>query len=86
VLFFFLVVSVLGAPELQTRIVAVTTESVSPAVGDIIEVMNESQTDAGPESTVSASIVGVPVLVWGSIKVFRGLDTAFSEIYGTTGS
>lgn len=31
----------------------------------------------------SATIVGVAVLVWGSLKVFRALDTAFSDVYGT---
>jgi membrane protein len=84
VLFLFLVVSVLGAPELQDRIVEVATQSVSPAVGGVIEVMIESQRDAGTGSTLSASIIGALVLVWGAIKVFRGLDTAFSTIYETT--
>ena len=27
------------------------------------------------------SIVGLAVLVWGSLRIFRGLDTAFSDIY-----
>ncbi|WP_323676096.1 YihY/virulence factor BrkB family protein [Halorubellus sp. PRR65] len=83
-LFFFLVVSVLGAPELQGRIVDVTTESVSPAVGGVIEVMIASQADASTGSTVGASVIGALTLAWGAIKVFRGLDTAFSTIYGTT--
>ena len=32
------------------------------------------------------TVVGLVVLLWGTLKIFRGLDTAFSEIYGTTGS
>ncbi|WP_267640066.1 YihY/virulence factor BrkB family protein [Haloarchaeobius amylolyticus] len=83
-LFFFLAVSVFGAPELQQRIVEVTTSSVSPSVGGVIEVMLEQQNDAGTGSTVGASIIGVLTLVWGAIKVFRGIDTAFSEVYETT--
>lgn len=83
-LFLFLVVSVLGAPELQARIVEVATQSVSPAVGGVIEVMIESQRDAGTGSTIGATVIGALVLVWGAIKVFRGLDTAFSTIYETT--
>mgnify|MGYP000300745586 CR=1 FL=1 len=31
-----------------------------------------------------ASVVGVVVLLWGTRKIFCGLDTAFSEIYETT--
>ncbi|WP_435334360.1 YihY/virulence factor BrkB family protein [Haloarchaeobius sp. TZWWS8] len=84
VMFFFLAVSVFGAPELQERIVEVTTTNVSPAVGGVIEVMIEQQSTAGTGSTVGASLIGVLTLVWGAIKVFRGLDTAFSEIYETT--
>ncbi|WP_435318836.1 YihY/virulence factor BrkB family protein [Haloarchaeobius sp. TZWSO28] len=84
-LFFFLAVSVFGAPELQDRIVEVTTSSVSPAVGGVIEVMIEQQRSAGAGSTVGASVIGVLTLVWGAIKVFRGIDTAFSAVYETTG-
>jgi membrane protein len=84
VMFFLLGVSVLGAPELQQQIIEVATESVSPSVGGVLEVMIEEQRDAGPNSTISASLIGVLTLVWGAIKVFRGLDTAFSEIYETT--
>jgi membrane protein len=83
-MFFLLGVSVFGAPELQEQIIEVATESVSQSVGGVIEVMIERQRDAGPGSTISATLIGVLTLVWGAIKVFRGLDTAFSEIYETT--
>ncbi|AEN06353.1 ribonuclease BN [halophilic archaeon DL31] len=84
VMFFLLGVSVFGAPELQQQIIEVATESVSPSVGGVIEVMIEEQRDAGRGSTISASLIGLLTFAWGSIKVFRGLDTAFSEIYETT--
>jgi membrane protein len=84
IMFSFLAVSVLGAPELQQRIVEVATDSVSPSVGGVIEVLIAQQSEAGTGSTLGASVVGVVVLVWGAIKVFRGLDTAFSEVYETT--
>lgn len=32
-----------------------------------------------------ATIVGFAVLVWSASKVFRGLDVAFSRVYGTSG-
>lgn len=83
-MFFLIGVSVLGAPELQQRIIEVATESVSPSVGGVIEVMIEEQRDAGLGSTISSSLIGILILLWGAIKVFRGLDTAFSEIYETT--
>ncbi|MFU8868399.1 YihY/virulence factor BrkB family protein [Natronococcus sp.] len=71
-------------PGLQQQVIDTTTENVSPSVGGVIEVMIEQQSDAGAGSTVSASIIGILLLVWGALKVFRGIDTAFSEIYETT--
>jgi len=38
---------------------------------------------AGP-STVGATALSLVALVWSGLKVFRGLDQAFSEVYGTT--
>ena len=83
-MFFLIGVSVLGAPELQQQIIEGATENVSPSVGGVIEVMIEEQRGAGLGSTISSSLIGVLILVWGAIKVFRALDTAFSEIYETT--
>lgn len=84
VMFFLIGVSVLGAPELQQQIIEVATENISPSVGGVIEVMIEEQRGAGLGSTISSAFLGVLILVWGAIKVFRTLDTAFSEIYETT--
>ncbi|MFC4986245.1 YhjD/YihY/BrkB family envelope integrity protein [Saliphagus infecundisoli] len=82
IMFVLLVVS-FGAPDLQQDVIEVTTDSVSPSVGGVIEVMIEQQSGAGAGSTITASIIGVLTLVWGALKVFRGIDTAFSEIYET---
>jgi membrane protein len=41
---------------------------------------------SGDTNGAGASAIGLLVLVWGSLKIFRGLDTAFSEIYETTGN
>lgn len=84
VMFFLTGVSVLGAPELQQQLIAVATTNVSPSVGGVIEVIIEERRDAGPGSTIGSSLIGAVILVWGAIKVFRTLDTAFSEIYDTT--
>jgi len=40
----------------------------------------------GGADGASASVIGLLVLVWGSLRIFRGLDTAFSEIYESTES
>lgn len=84
VMFFLLAVSVFGAPELQQEIIDVATEHVSPSVGGVLDVMIQEQRAAGPGSTISATLIGLVIFLWGAIKVFRGLDTAFSEIYETT--
>ncbi|MDG5759481.1 YhjD/YihY/BrkB family envelope integrity protein [Natronococcus sp. A-GB1] len=78
VLLFFLV-SLLGDEQLAAD-VAATTEDVLPESGQIMleDALTESPATAG------ASIIGLVTLVWGSLKIFRGIDTAFSEIYGTT--
>jgi membrane protein len=36
---------------------------------------------ASARGSLSASIVGGAVLVWGTLRIFRGLDQAFSDIY-----
>ncbi|WP_254279380.1 YihY/virulence factor BrkB family protein [Haloarcula marina] len=35
------------------------------------------------EADASISILGIVILVWGALRIFRGLDTAFSDIYET---
>ncbi|WP_435177035.1 YihY/virulence factor BrkB family protein [Halorussus sp. AFM4] len=36
-----------------------------------------------PATRTGVSVVGAVTLLWGMSKIFRGLDVAFSEIYGT---
>lgn len=38
------------------------------------------------EADASVSVLGLAVLVWGALRIFRGLDTAFSDIYETSAS
>lgn len=40
------------------------------------------RTIAGYQPTAEASVFGIAILLWASFRVVRGLDTAFSEIYG----
>lgn len=36
-------------------------------------------------ATVGVSVFGGVLLVWGTLRIFRGLDTAFSDIYESGG-
>lgn len=78
VLVFFLV-TIVGDETFAAEVTA-TTEGFLPDSGQLLieDALEDSPATAG------SSIIGVVVLLWGSLKIFRGLDTAFSEIYGTT--
>jgi|GEM_PF-407980 membrane protein len=78
VLVFFLV-SFVGDEALAQQ-VSSTTEGFLPESGQII-LEDGIEGDTG---SVGTSIIGLVALVWGSLKIFRGLDTAFSEIYAST--
>lgn len=74
-----LAISVVGG-EIQDQLVVLARESLSEPIAEVVvEVFRDDAV------APSASVVGFVVLIWGSLKIFRGLDTAFSEIYETTG-
>lgn len=79
----FVLVTAAGDQQLAGRVVE-ATEGVLPQSAQ--EPLGE--TIAGGESgkeeqTGGVSVIGFVTLSWGALKIFRGLDTAFSEIYGT---
>lgn len=77
----FLGLAVVGSEPLAERVLTLVGSLLSPEVGALLQ----RHVDGGALSgSVGASIVGVVTLLWGSLKLFRGLDTAFSEIYATT--
>ncbi|WP_254763840.1 YhjD/YihY/BrkB family envelope integrity protein [Natrinema marinum] len=78
VLLFFLV-SLVGDQALATRVSSMT-EGFLPESG---QVLLEGGIE-GDTGSVGTSVIGIVVLLWGALKIFRGLDTAFSEIYATT--
>ncbi|ADB60517.1 ribonuclease BN [Haloterrigena turkmenica DSM 5511] len=78
VLVFFLVTFVGG--DAFADQVSTATEGFLPDSGQLLI---ENAIEDSPASAGS-TIIGLVVLLWGSLKIFRGLDTAFSEIYGTT--
>ena len=74
---FLLFVSTIGG-GLEARLVEMAQGGLPAPIADVIErVFADDATGGG------ASAVGLLVLVWGALKIFRGLDTAFSAIYET---
>lgn len=76
----FLVLTLVGG-GLETRIIEFANLWLPGPIADVVQQIFLEQSSVG-----SASVVGMVVLVWGALKIFRGLDTAFSEIYETVGS
>jgi membrane protein len=74
-LLLLLVVSVFGRGAEQ-QMVAVAGSWLPGPIAEVVQRVLEG-------SSTGASVVGLLVLVWGTLKIFRGLDTAFSEIYET---
>ncbi|WP_135533267.1 YihY/virulence factor BrkB family protein [Halostella pelagica] len=71
------VISVAGS-GLEERIVTLAQDSLPGPIADTVEQIFRDNSGAS-----GASVVGLVVLIWGTLKIFRGLDTAFSEIYET---
>ncbi|WP_240451985.1 YihY/virulence factor BrkB family protein [Halostella salina] len=73
------VASVLGGDALADAVVATADQLLTPTGADLIR--DALTADAGRGG---ATLVGVGGLLWGGLKVFRGLDSAFSQVFGTT--
>lgn len=76
-LLLLLVISILGG-GLEARVAAVAGEWLPGPIAALVE-----RVFRGDAAAPGASFVGLVVLLWGTLKIFRGLDTAFSEIYET---
>lgn len=76
----FLLVALVDDETLARRMLAVAGATL-PETGT--ELLASAVT--GRTEGAGASLIGVVTLVWGALRLFRGLDTAFSEIYGTRG-
>ncbi len=76
VLLSFLVLSMLGGVGLATYIVATAGDVLPPAGQDLIQqILTEASGQTG--------IIGLIVLLWGSLQLFRSFDIAFEQIYDT---
>lgn len=61
--------------------VGTVVDEVSATLGDQAGTL-VSDALTGAEGRGGATIVGIAVLLWSGLKLFRGLDIAFSEVYG----
>ncbi len=78
VLLFFLL-TIVGDQTLANRVVDLTRSFLPQSAQRLLK-----QSIAGSAASTGASIIGLVTVVWGAFKIFKGLDTAFSEIFDTT--
>ena len=73
----FAVASALGGEAMIEIVREMATEVLAPQGEEVLFEALE-----GEEGRAGASLVSVVVLAWGALRVFRGLDIAFSRVYG----
>lgn len=72
------VATTFGGQELANAVLASTGEFFTESgQAVLVTALTASEGRGG------ATVVGVVFLLWGTLKVFRALDTAFGEVYGT---
>ena len=74
VLLLLFVVSCLENLALRDSVLQVLAAVLSPGASSLLQ---EGLTD----TSTGVSVLGLVFLVWGTLRIFRGLDTAFSDIY-----
>lgn len=74
------VATVVFGEAIAVELAAATGEFLTPA-GE--EAVTTAVSSGGGRT--GASLFGLAVLLWSTLKVFRGLDTAFVELYGAEG-
>lgn len=77
-LLMLLVASALGGQLVATYLIEITGSYLTPTGQDLL-----TNTITRAASSTGLSVLTVVVLLWGVLKVFRGLDIAFSVLYGT---
>ncbi|WP_435335227.1 YihY/virulence factor BrkB family protein [Haloarchaeobius sp. TZWWS8] len=70
------VVTAIGGKELALDVVGSIGSYLAPDSDRLFTDIVERAT-----ASASVSLVGIVALVWGTLKIFRSLDTAFSDIY-----
>ncbi|MFU8866564.1 YihY/virulence factor BrkB family protein [Natronococcus sp.] len=76
-LLLFILVGAVGNDYLTEQITVLARQHLSPAgEGLVFEALTHASERAG------ASLIGIASLLWGMLRIFRGLNTAFDELYG----
>lgn len=74
-----IVASVFAGDAVSEHLIALTRRYLSPTGQELLAT---AITDAA--GWVGSSILGFLVLVWSAFQIFRGIDIAFAQLYGTT--
>lgn len=74
------IASALGGETLVETVMEGSGEFLTPAGRDAL---SDALTSGRGRS--GATIVGLGLLVWSTLRVFKGIDIAFSRVYGTSG-
>ncbi|MFC6826875.1 YihY/virulence factor BrkB family protein [Halopelagius fulvigenes] len=72
------VATYVGGEELQTLVQELAGEYLLPAGSQVV-----TEALGDPAGQGALSIVSLVITTWGALKLFRGLDIAFSRIYGS---
>lgn len=76
----FLAAAVVGDQSLASEVTGRTQSFLPPAAQNLLGGYIEGEAGG---SAGGAGVIGAVTLIWGTLKIFRGLDTAFSAIYDT---
>lgn len=77
----FIVAAALGQEQLVTVVVSASSGLLTETGQQFVIEAIESGAGRGGTTVFSAALA-----IWGTLKVFRGIDTAFENIYGAVGS
>lgn len=70
------VMSAVGPPGVEDRVIGLARAALTRGASDVLVV----ELRAASAST-GVSLLGGGLLLWGTLRIFRGLDTAFSDVY-----
>jgi membrane protein len=76
----FILAAVVGGEQLANRMTNTLGQFLTPQATEMIGAIVENASEQ-----TGLSILGLAILLWSALKLFRTLDVAFSDIYGTVG-
>lgn len=73
----FTFATIVAGQAMATELVTAIEDYITPEAADLVE-----QTLVGAPGRGGFTIASLAVVLWGSLRIFRGLDIAFSRVYG----